>query len=229
MGFCRNCGQKLADGANFCFQCGTPVHETITSQRKSVYEGEIHKCPNCGEILNAFIVCCPACGYEVRGSKAANSVQELTHKLEIIEKTREYIRPRSFIGRLYGSDGQLGKTDEQKISLIRSFPIPNSKEDIFEFIILAASNIDLKLYGLGNKGIITASQRAVSDAWLAKFEQAYQKAQITFSMAPEFVNISKMYEDKMKAIKYKRLQIPMLIVGLLVMVLCPWLLILLLT
>lgn len=232
MSFCSNCGQKLVDGARFCFKCGTPVQEATISHRKTVYEGEIHKCPNCGEILNAFTICCPTCGYEVRGSKAANSIQELAYKLESIEKSREHTKSRSLIGRLYGSDGQLGKTDEQKISLIRSFSIPNTKEDIFEFMILAASNIDLKLYGLGDQGVITASQRAVSDAWLAKFEQAYQKAQVTFGMAPEFLNITKIYEDKMKALKRKRLQKPMLIVGIIIgsiaIALFPWLLVLLL-
>lgn len=38
--------------------------------------------------------------------------------------------------------------DEQKIDLIRNFSIPNTKEDVLEFIVLAAANIDLKVYGL---------------------------------------------------------------------------------
>lgn len=183
-------------------------------QRRTVFEGELHKCPNCGELLNAFVGSCPACGYELRGSRAANSVRELSTKLEAIEKSREQSKSHSLIGKLYGSDGQIGKTDEQKISLIRSFSIPNTKEDIFEFMILAASNIDLKLYGLGNQGVITASQRAVSDAWLAKFEQAYKKAQLTIGATPEFQSIKEIYNDKMKALKYARLQIPLLIAGL---------------
>lgn len=232
MAYCINCGKEMPEGAKFCAECGIAVgteRHADGSQRKTVYEGELHKCPNCGEVLNAFTVCCPTCGYEVRGSQAVSSVRELAYKLESIEKSREHTKSRSLIGKLYGSDGQLGKTDEQKISLIRSFSIPNTKEDIFEFMILAASNIDLKLYGLGNQGVITASQRAVSDAWLAKFEQAYQKAQITFGMTPEFLNISKIFEDKMKALKRKQLQIPILIVGIIAIALFPWLLVLLLT
>lgn len=229
MAFCSNCGKELATGAKFCFECGTAVSDVDNSQRKSVYEGKIHKCPNCGEILNSFTVYCPTCGYELRDSQVVNSVRELSYKLENIEKSREQTKSRSLIGKLYGSDGQLGKTDEQKISLIRSFSIPNTKEDIFEFMILAASNIDLKLYGLGNQGVITASQRAVSDAWLAKFEQAYQKAQIAFGTTPEFLNIGKIYDDKMKELKRKKLQIPMLIAGIITIALFPWLLVLLLT
>lgn len=217
MAFCTHCGRQLVDGANYCFECGAKVNTQSSphiEQRKTVYEGELHKCPNCGELLNAFEISCSACGYELRGSRATNAVRELSSKLEAIEKSREQTQSHSLIGKLYGSDGQIGKTDEQKISLIRSFSIPNNKEDIFEFMILAASNIDLKLYGLGNQGIITASQRAVSDAWLAKFEQAYQKAQLSIGTTPEFHSINEIYKEKMKALKHAKLQVPLLIAGL---------------
>lgn len=154
MAFCTNCGHQLADGAKFCFECGTPVSKiecdpspldvnlsisviltgkseektkidiylehldkTITisvpnnivvgqklrllrlgrtgpngqkgnayvtiahieyaatqqsqedAHRKIVYDGEIHKCPNCGEVLESFISHCPACGLELNGKK----------------------------------------------------------------------------------------------------------------------------------------------------------------
>lgn len=229
MAFCPNCGEKLNDGAKFCSGCGVSIitASNDNSQRRTVFEGEMHKCPNCGEILNAFTTNCPVCGYELRGSQASNSVREFAFKLERIESGRESKKSK-FVFTQVLSGNNISKTDEQKISLIRSFTIPNTKEDIFEFMILAASNIDLKLYGLGNQGIITASQRAVSDAWLAKFEQAYQKAQITFGMSPEFLNISKIHDDKIKALKMKKLQIPMLIIGILALAFLPWLLVLIL-
>ena len=56
MAFCINCGQELAEGAKFCANCGKAVTgENTTSQRKTVYEGNLHKCPNCGEVLNSFV------------------------------------------------------------------------------------------------------------------------------------------------------------------------------
>ena len=81
--------------------------------------------------------------------------------------------------------------------MIRSFSIPNTKEDILEFMILAASNIDLKLYGEEDRAGINSPQRLISDAWLAKFEQAYEKARFSFSGYPDFVNIKEIYEKKM--------------------------------
>ena len=229
MAFCTNCGERLTDGAKFCAACGTAVGVTDYTTRKTVYEGEIHKCPSCGEILNSFVPVCPACGHELRGAKASNSVKELANKLEQIERTREHTKSRSLIGRLYGSDGQLTKTDEQKISLIRSFSIPNTKEDIVEFMILASSNIDFKLYGLGNQGVITASQRAVSDAWLAKFEQAYEKARFTFGTTPEFSSIKSMYEKKQKKLKWKKFELPLLVAGIFLFVILDVLFILAIT
>lgn len=230
MAYCMNCGQQLPEGAKFCSSCGTATGEvkTETAQRKTVYDGELHKCPNCGELINAFVTICPACNYELRGAKASSIVKEFADKLEQIERTREAQKSHSFIGKLYGSDGQLNKTDEQKISLIRSFLIPNTKEDIFEFMILAASNIDLKLYGLGDEGVITASQRAVSDAWLAKFEQAYEKASFAFSTSSDFLSIKDIHDKKIKQLKRKKWEIPMLILGILALAFLPWLFVLIL-
>ncbi len=62
MAFCVNCGQQLGKGAKFCTNCGQTVtsYKTESSERKTVYDGEIHKCPNCGEIIDAFVTNCPA-------------------------------------------------------------------------------------------------------------------------------------------------------------------------
>lgn len=227
MGFCMKCGQKLPEGASFCSNCGTKTGEVKreSSERKTIYDGELHKCPNCGELINAFVTKCPTCDFELRGTKVSSYVKEFADKLEQLEMMREPQKSHSVISKLYGSDGRLNKTDEQKISLIRSFSIPNTKEDILEFMILAASNIDLKLYGLGNQGVITASQRAVSDAWLAKFEQAYEKASISFAGSSDFLSIKNIYDKKAKQLKKKKREIFMLILGILVLVLLPWLLV----
>ena len=107
--FCPYCGTKLDEGARFCKNCGEAIcgdaqeaHRTSIEQaytgnpteRKTVYEGYIHKCPNCGEVLKAFEMNCPACGYELRDTKASGAVREFELKLEAIESKREYEKPR---------------------------------------------------------------------------------------------------------------------------------------
>lgn len=216
MAYCSNCGQQLSDGANFCSNCGTRVKPVAnnSSQRQTVYEGQLHKCPQCGDVVKSFEICCPTCGYEFRGATASSNVRELSYKLEQIENYREpQKKPTSLVGLLYGSDGRLTRTDEQKINLIRNFSIPNTKEDIYEFMILASSNIDLKLYGMGAVGDVataTAAQRAVSDAWIAKFEQAYEKARIGFGDSSDFMNIQTIYNNKQKQLRLKKLEVPLI-------------------
>lgn len=158
MSFCTNCGAQIAEGAKFCTNCGA-ASTRPESGRKTVYDGNVHKCPNCGEALTAFASVCPTCGYEIRGKSAVASVQT------------------------FYSDLSKAQTTEQKDRMIRNFPIPNTKEDIIEFMILASSNI------LGE------DERDIYEAWLAKFEQAYQKALILFAGDPDIVRIQQIYSN----------------------------------
>jgi len=153
--FCSNCGNKLIDNAKFCNACGTKVVNESAEERKTTYDGEIHKCPNCGDTIDAYETVCEACGYEVRGRKAVSVVHELAMKLENTEDTKK------------------------KEELIRNFYIPNTKEDIYEFFILATSNI--KVGSVDSK------------AWFAKLEQAYQKAQLTLGHTKEFEYFQTLY------------------------------------
>ena len=160
MPFCSNCGQQINDGAKFCPSCGTAVsNEKTNNQRKAVFEGNIHKCPNCGEVLNSFTSNCPSCGHEIRGASNSAAVQEFAVKLASAESRQE------------------------KIAIIRNFPIPNTKEDILEFMILASTNIGDNL------------EKDISAAWQSKTEQAYQKAQIIFQDEKEFSRIQNIYSQ----------------------------------
>ena len=102
MPFCTNCGAQIAEGAKFCTNCGA-ASTRPESGRKTVYDGNVHKCPNCGEALTAFTSVCPSCGYEIRGKSAVASVQT------------------------FYSDLSKAQTTEQKDRMIRNFPIPNTK------------------------------------------------------------------------------------------------------
>jgi hypothetical protein len=87
------------------------------------------------------------------------------------------------------------KTDEQRLNLIKVFPIPNTKEDILEYMILASSNI-----GYGS----SASDKAASNmeekyesAWMTKFIQGYQKAKLVFDGDEDFKKVQKIYFETM--------------------------------
>lgn len=166
MTFCSNCGNELVNDAKFCSSCGKSVGEFSKSeQRKTMYDGTIHKCPNCGEILNGFVGNCPACGYELRGTEGSIAIKEFAAKLVNAENMHK------------------------KTAIIRNFPVPNTKEDILEFMIMAISNIEDE----GSNDIL--------DAWNSKLEQIYQKACIVFTSESEFARINSLHNQAMEKLK----------------------------
>ena len=198
-GFCVNCGNRLTAGTIFCPICGfkvtstkdsvtapptppapptssvppvPPIEEKVNravkpekveeqhdsdvskkptgtyTQRQQEFAGKIIKCPNCGEVLESFTSKCPSCGCEIRGRTAVASVKELFSNI------------------------QQAKNDKEIIRLIKTFPVPNSKEDILEFMVLASSNFSESYY------VSHMGEDNISEAWLSKAEQCYQKAQL---------------------------------------------------
>lgn len=73
-------------------------------------------CPYCGAVLESFSTVCPACGEEIRQKKTSSSMKELNAKLENV-------------------------TDlDRRRSIVTSFPVPNTREDLLEFLSLSAPN-----------------------------------------------------------------------------------------
>lgn len=210
MAFCINCGQEFADGAKFCANCGkTTDNNTSSSQRKTVYDGEIHKCPNCGEVLNSFSTHCSSCGYEIRDAHSSNAIRELVQKLEQIDT--ECMAPiqvkKSLMKMVFGKDfkeedeiEEAGerfnehKKKQQKANLIINFSVPNTQEDIWEFMILASTNIDVK------NGIADD----VTKAWISKLEQVYEKSKLLMGDKPSFALIKHIYNRKKSEIKNRK-------------------------
>ena len=221
MPFCMNCGQNFPVGAKFCMECGTPLGSIPNSGSDRVkysnsataqYEA-LFKCPNCGSSIGKLDAVCPYCGAQVVNRKASSSVQMFADELDRIEAEATEDEPKGLIGN-YASAFGLGKAFEKtygnktfnrKISLISAFPIPNTVEEISEFILLAVANIDVRfgkksvrnsLYGhVGNWDYCDIT---LAKTWINKLEQAYHKAELSFSTHPIFPKIKSIYESKMK-------------------------------
>lgn len=195
MAYCRNCGTQLIDGAKFCQKCGCSATSESTgyTQRKQEFAGKLYKCPNCGEVLKSFELNCPACGYELRGARASSAVKEFALKLEAIESRREYEKPRGLFAAAEAQQ-RLSKTDEQKISLIKSFSVPNSKEDMLEFMILATSSMNMGTYDSSNTNF-SKSEKEINAAWFSKVQQVYEKAKRSYSSDSTFTEIKALYDN----------------------------------
>ena len=204
MAFCTNCGQQVADGAKFCANCGTPITQSNTqTERKTVFDGEIHKCSHCGEILKAFETVCPSCKFEIRGTKSSSEVSELVKKIEELDRKKyddSFIK--SIKRKLDGT--KLSPIEEQKISLISNFPIPNTKEDILEFMILSSSHILAKKPSGDISEHDELLYEELKKAWKMKFEQAYDKAKICIKNDEDRTAIEQCYNKTIVEPKKKR-------------------------
>ena len=211
MPYCSNCGAKLNDGVKFCSECGVIVigintqennkYEDNKNKRKTVFDGEVHKCPGCGEVLDSFISKCLTCGLEIRSINSNNTVKELSIKLADIEKNRKSSRLPGML-KMYDASSMMSvnEIDEQKINLIKTFPIPNTKEDIFEFCLLAYSNIDSDAYS----NHLRYSSKMVSEAWISKLEHVYEKSKLLLK-GEDFKKIEEIYlNSKNKVGKTKK-------------------------
>ena len=188
MPFCPNCRAKINTSDKFCGKCGKDLKEqnsTVvapinnSAQKQVKYEGTVHKCPFCGETVESLKANCPSCGKEFRDSPSALTVKEFSERLIEISKNP----PKN---RKVTSSDPILPVDRMKIELIQGFPIPSTKEDIIEFLVLANSNIISDSYFHG-----TYSQR----------EQAMQKARIVLGDCAELKIIEESYNNKKNKIK----------------------------
>ena len=170
--YCTKCGRQLNEGDRFCSNCGNLVGEPLrhgSNSRQERWEGTVLKCPRCGREMDAYTERCPSCGYELREVGAVTSVKELATKIEF------------------------AKDDEIRAVLVRSFPIPNSREDIIEFLIMAVTNIDENApYG-------TEEEEGLAKAWIAKADQALQKADLVIPSDKVYARSKATYEKKARA------------------------------
>lgn len=103
-------------------------------QQKKEAIGKV--CPKCGKQATPMTLVCE-CGYEFASKKASSSVQDFSEKinnivLSDIEMKSCYNTQNEF------SESKRNKLlDDKRRMLISSFPVPNTKEDIMEFLSLA--------------------------------------------------------------------------------------------
>lgn len=116
--------------------------ENINVAPKSDKFGDIKKCPVCGAIVESFSTKCIDCGYNFSNITANNSVQKLFDMINELESKRgdEETNPLKAFGAVLSKSFGVSigdRINNQKKELISNFPIPNTKNDIIEFLALA--------------------------------------------------------------------------------------------
>ena len=161
--FCPSCGKKLSDKARFCDGCGIRL-EDYSPDAMPGESIKTSQCPYCGTAIGFDDVRCPGCRMELQKG-ISNSINKFFDDVNKVDD------------------------ETKKIELIKTFPIPNTREDIIEFMLLAASNFDVKYY-VGHKDVVN-----VSGAWLVKIDQCYKKGLIIFDDQRDIAKIEKIYND----------------------------------
>jgi hypothetical protein len=144
---------------------------------KSNKAGDVKKCPACGAVIEAFNTNCLYCGHEFRNVEANNSIQRLFEMLNQVEESKE--EPTSLRG-MFTAAWDEDRVLSKKKTIVQNFPVPNTKEDIIEFLTLA-----LPLAKKPGFFSPDPDREEMYPVWKAKCEQIIMKARFSMKNDPE--------------------------------------------
>lgn len=110
----------------------------------------LRTCPGCGASIPVMAISCPKCGYELSDQKALSSVQTLADKIEKISASLRKVNDdsgKSVVHEIFKPMSIENKKDaiyEDIINAINMFPVPNTKQDIIEFLTLSCTKAKYK-------------------------------------------------------------------------------------
>lgn len=159
--------------------------KTKEAAPKSDKFGDVKKCPACGAMIQSFQTKCSDCGQEFNNIGANVSIGKLFEMLNACENERkdEGMSIGSAVGGMFAKAYGLGGGDkimEKKKSIISGFPIPNTKDDILEFLSTAIPNAKKKGNMFTREKPENKSHNDLAPTWKSKCEQIIMKAK--FSM-----------------------------------------------
>lgn len=120
------------------------LQKSTNSAPKSDKYGHVRKCPSCGAIVGAFKGTCPECGFEFTEIDANLSSRKL---YEALAKENDIRR---------------------KQEIIETFPLPNAKADLLEFLTAL-------------KPRIYDQKSEFADAYYKKYAECIEKAKVSFA------------------------------------------------
>lgn len=152
---------------------------------------ELRKCPACGEIIyDTTTTKCASCGYEfgnsaMAGTKGSLSAVELLHERlsQVDREEQECLKTKKSIW------DDTPDFEERKENIIKSFPLPSSKADFTDLMLLCATNSQ-------------DDSDDYQDCWKIKLNQMIEKARITYADDPAIMSLVEKYAPKSKKKKF---------------------------
>lgn len=116
-----------------------PVAPPASAPRQNNRHGSVKKCPNCGETVESGSPVCKACGFAFQGIEANSSVKRLAQMIN--EATT-----KKYDMNIFSGTPEMKKMEAIN-SIIVTFPVPTTKEDLLEFILYTKSKLSDEVYG----------------------------------------------------------------------------------
>lgn len=220
--FCQSCGAKRkkekVQSKNKEEEEPDEKTEEEIKQTKKTKKESIYKCPNCGSSLESYTSNCPYCHTELRNIKSSESMENFSKGLEKIKSKEmpKYEGKESLLKKTIGIDlskdieareefesGFRRKINAEVANYINNYPVPNSKEDLIEFMILVTSNITTK----------DDCPTEIKKAWESKMEQIYKKSKLTLKNPNDIKIIEDLYNSKKQELKSHKVDIGFYISG----------------
>ena len=132
----------------------------------------VSKCPACGALREAMSTHCPECGYEFRDS-TANAISELNKKFDELRELK--LSARDY--------------ESQSIDIIKTFPIPHVREELFDVLIyIQPKALD--------------KDSPIRNAWSLRQKEVIERARMAFSNSSKTLSVIDRYESELK--KYEK-------------------------
>lgn len=191
-------------------QSNKKVETSVSAAPKSDKFGDVKKCPACGAIVTSFSAKCADCGHEFSNIEANASIQKLFSLL--LELENKYSNPNEKVGLTSLFSNALSKasnSDElisKKCELIKNFPIPNTKNDILEFLSSAVPYARKVKTGIGSMFASKTwggsdsnayKEQEIGKAWKYKCEQILMKARFSLKEDKKGLEEINMYANEL--------------------------------
>ncbi len=193
MAYCTKCGAYIPIGESECPSCGfDPKAQEQDRASSTRYRVIYQKSSD-----SAFAAAPPQ--RAARDSRDDLSVKDFMDRLDSLYGKGGFSADLSMMTSMML--GTSSSRFQRIISLIQSYPIPDDRNELYDFLYLANSNINPSI--MIEPGYKNTPQRAITEAWINRAEQMLWKAEALYGSDAELLRIRAAYERKIHDIKYE--------------------------
>lgn len=179
-------------------------------QSKTNKAGDVKKCPSCGASFDSFSTKCRYCNYEFTNLENSISITKFLKELKDVESKvlikqnlyERFIDPMG-VHAAVKRDVEISKL---KADIILSFAVPNTKEDLLEFLSVALSQISPNQ---GSSSIVNSilnfttnpwgdKNKILNESWKRKCKELIIKARFAMKDDKKVLEEVEMYANLLK-------------------------------